>query len=193
MSRVRSLILASSSVIRKTLLENITINFDVIPAHLNERDYPPLNALKLAKAKALKISQKYPIHWIIGADQICHLNGHVFHKPQTIENAIKTLTQLNGEAHELITAVTLANKNEIKWHWVETIKMQMKQLSTETIKNYVATDHPLHSCGAYYYEQHGKQLFQAVSHDSTSIQGLPLQPLNNALKKFKLINESLLN
>ena len=142
MSSVRSLILASSSVIRKTLLENITINFDVIPAHLNERDYPPLNALKLAKAKALKISQKYPIHWIIGADQICHLNGHVFHKPQTIENAIKTLTQLNGETHELITAVTLANKNEIKWHWVETIKMQMKQLSTETIKNYVATDHP---------------------------------------------------
>tara|TARA_A100001015_G_scaffold256723_1_gene298927 strand:+ start:402 stop:983 length:582 start_codon:yes stop_codon:yes gene_type:complete len=193
MSDCKPLILASGSEIRKQLLKKLISNFKIEPAHLNERDYPALNALELAKAKALSINQKFPDHWVIGADQICHLDGQVFHKPKTTENAINTLTQLNGETHELITAVTLANKNEIKWHWVETIKMQMKQLSTETIKNYVATDHPLHSCGAYYYEQHGKQLFVTVSHDLTAIQGLPLTPLKKALTHFKVITELPLN
>ncbi len=181
------LILASGSKIREKLLAKITQNFDVKPAHINERDYPPLNALDLAKAKALHISKIYPSDWIIGADQICHLNGQVFHKPKSNENAIKTLTSLNGKTHQLITAVTLANDHEIKWELIETCHMQMKPLSTKEIHDYVRKDTPIHSCGAYYYEQNGSQLFESVSHESTMIQGLPLIPLKKALVDFNLI------
>ncbi|MEK9728078.1 MAG: Maf family nucleotide pyrophosphatase [Candidatus Margulisiibacteriota bacterium] len=177
----KPLILASSSSIRQTLLKKITPDFTIIPAHINERMYPPLAALELAKAKALHVSKNYPEHWVIGADQICHLNYKVFHKPETIENAIKTLMQLNGQTHTLKTAVSIAHNNKILWSLCENIELTMKSLTNDEITHYINRDLPLNSCGAYKYESLGKTLFKSVSHDSTAIQGLPLKPLSKIL------------
>ena len=181
------LILASGSSIRKTLLKTITPNFKVIPASINERDYPSLAARELAEAKALSVSKKHPHHWVIGADQICHLNEYVFHKPETIENAVKTLTQLNGKTHSLKTAVCIACNNEILWSLCENVQLTMNHLKSNEIIDYVNKDIPLESCGAYKYELMGKTLFKSVSHDAQTIQGLPTSKLNLALKKLHII------
>ena len=181
------IILASGSSIRKTLLQTITTNFKVIPASINERDYPSLAALELAEAKALSVSKKHPHHWVIGADQICHLNDQVFHKPKTIENAIKTLTQLNGQTHTLKTAVCIAYNNQILWSLCENVQLTMNHLTKNDIINYVNKDVPLESCGSYKYELMGKNLFKSVSHDAHTIQGLPTNKLKLALKQFHII------
>jgi len=184
---IMPLILASGSSIRKTLLQTIAPNFKVIPASINERSYPPLAALDLAEAKALAVSKKQANHWVIGADQICHLNNHVFHKPKSIENAIKTLTQLNGQTHTLKTAVCIACNNKIMWSLCENVQLTMNHLTKNEIKNYVKKDLPLESCGSYKYELMGKTLFESVSHDADTIQGLPTNKLQLALKEFKII------
>ena len=92
----RPIILASASSIRKQMLEQCGFNFEVIPANINERTFEPLDAIGLAEAKALAVSDKNPNALVIGADQVCHMNGQVFHKPGNIENAIATLLQLQG-------------------------------------------------------------------------------------------------
>ena len=177
------LILASASAIRADILQRIGLQFDVIPAHINERQFAPLDAIGLAKAKAMAISQRYPNRWVIGADQICHLNGQVFHKPGTVENATKTLSQLQGQTHTLLTAAALAINSTCAWAGMDTVSLNMKPLSATDIHNYVRTDAPLNSCGAYCYEKNGQALFTWVSHPKESIQGLPLQQLVGAIQR----------
>ena len=169
------------------MLETIGLLFDTIPANIDERSFDPLDAIVLAKAKALKISKQYPNHWVIGADQICHLNGQVFHKPGTLENALKTLKKLEGNTHTLLTAVALAHNGTIVWADMDEVQLSMKPLSPSEISTYIHTEKPLQSCGAYTYEGAGKQLFSHVTHPAESIQGLPMEKLHNALKKHHII------
>ena len=178
------LILASQSAIRAAILQQHGIKFDIIPADIDERTFDDLDALALAKAKALHISAKYPNHWVIGADQICHFNGTVFHKPVTIDNAIHTLQQLEGNTHTLLTAACTAHNNVIIWEGLDNIQLTMHKLSLNKIKAYIAKDMPLQSCGAYCYEKNGKKLFSHVTHPSESIQGLPLKQLLKELLKL---------
>ncbi|RAP24808.1 septum formation protein Maf [Candidatus Marinamargulisbacteria bacterium SCGC AG-343-K17] len=178
------LILASKSAIRQQILKDRGLTFETIPANIDERSFKALDAIGIAKEKALKISKSYPKHWVIGADQVCHLNGHVFHKPNTIKNAIKTLQQLEGKTHTLLTAACIAHNNVIIWEGIDKIELTMKPLSTKEIETYVNNDQPLQSCGAYCYEGLGKNLFSFVSHPAESIQGLPLNQLLKELLKL---------
>ena len=133
----RPIILASASEIRKQLLLNHGLNFEVIPANIDERKFEPLDATGLANAKALAISQSHPSAIVIGADQICHMNGHVFHKPGSVKNAIKTLQQLQGQTHVLLTAAAIAINHQVQWSALDEIRLTMRDLSTNEIENYV--------------------------------------------------------
>ncbi|MGC6367559.1 MAG: Maf family protein [Candidatus Marinamargulisbacteria bacterium] len=177
----RPIILASASSIRKQILEQYGFDFEVIPANINERTFEPLDATGLANAKALAISQSHPNAIVIGADQICHMNGRVFHKPGSVKNAIKTLQQLQGQTHVLLTAATIAINNQIKWSGLDEIHLTMRVLSTNEIENYINIDGPIHSCGAYKFESLGQTLFESVTHPSESIQGLPTKKLIPAI------------
>lgn len=179
-----TLILASGSAIRARILRNHGLTFDTIPSNIDERPFPPLDAVERAKAKALAISKTHPKHLVIGADQICHLDGCVFHKPKTIENAMTTLLKLQGNTHTLLTAACIAQDTTILWETTEEIKLTMNELSKEHIRAYVLSDMPLQSCGAYCYEKKGQALFREVSHPSESIQGLPIKPLMKILNRL---------
>ena len=87
-----SLILASSSTARATLLRNAGIEFEIYPPKIDEqmikesmisenlscRDL----ADHLAEIKASKVASKFPESFIIGSDQILEYQGQVISKPQ---------------------------------------------------------------------------------------------------------------
>ena len=164
------------------MLEQCGFNFEVIPANINERTFEPLDAIGLAEAKALAVSHKNLNALVIGADQVCHMNGQVFHKPGNIENAIATLQQLQGKSHTLLTAAAIAINHDIKWSGIDEVTLSMRTLSINEIEDYVRKENPIHSCGSYTFESLGKTLFKSVSHPPESIQGLPLDALTLAIK-----------
>lgn len=184
------IILASKSVIRQQLLANTGLKFTTVSANIDEQviktqfkggDFSAL-ALELANAKVQIISQQNPQAIIIGCDQLCVIDTRLMNKPKTIDNAIEQLQFLNGKQHSLISAVAIWQHNAQQWHTVETALMTMKTLSTEQIIDYVNQDKPLHSCGSYYYELNGKNLFSAIKGNEDTILGLPLKELTNFLK-----------
>ena len=71
------LILASSSIYRRELLERLRIPFKIISPEVDEvplAGESTLNlALRLARAKAAAIAQQQPNAWIIGSDQVADL------------------------------------------------------------------------------------------------------------------------
>jgi septum formation protein len=184
-----TLILASASKIRRALLANAGLSFEVVPAAIDERaaEAPLIKAraslddvaLALSMAKAVSVSETRPGSLVIGADQVLELDGERMTKAEDMEAARRQLLKLSGRTHLLHSAVACARDGEIVWQHVETPEMTMRRLRPEVIGRYLAAvgDEALNSVGCYQLERRGAQLFEAVEGDFFAILGLPLLPL----------------
>lgn len=185
-----NIILASQSPSRKQLLSQTGLSFLAVSPNINEEvffknykqgDDPQALCLEVAKAKALKISAQYPQHIIIAADQMTYLKGQFYGKAITETQAINTLENLQGQTHELITALHMKHQDQILNH-ITISKMSMRPLTTQQITNYVKEERPLHSAGSYHIETKGINLFQKIeTEDFNAILGLPLTTVVNQL------------
>lgn len=186
---MQSVILASTSRIRATLLANAGIEFDAIGADVDERAVeeplikanflPEDIASVLAEAKALDVSQNYPGATVIGADQILSFRGKRWTKPETMEEARSNLLDFRGETHELHAAVVCARDGETTWRHVSTARLTMRDFTPAFLGRYLASagEAVLTSVGAYQLEGEGVQLFERIEGDYFTILGLPLLPL----------------
>src|SRR5579863_2425482 len=103
------LVLASASPRRQELLRNAGILFVVQAADIDEtpgagessRDC----AERLAREKALAVSQTRPADYILGADTIVVVDGNILGKPRDTADAARMLRMLSGRVHEVITGV----------------------------------------------------------------------------------------
>lgn len=190
-----NLILASTSPYRKQLLEKMGISFDCVKPDLNEeqlkesllkQNHSPVQiaeSLSKAKCKAAFKQINNDNSVIIAGDQLVAFDNTVLGKPHTSEKAIAQLQQLNGQKHQLITAVSLFIRGKVI-HKNHITHLHMKNLSENEIKNYVLKDKPLDCAGSYKIEEHGITLFEAIDCDDfTAIQGLPMIWLSNCLKE----------
>ena len=105
-------------------------------------------------------------------------------KPHTFEKARKQLQQLQGQTHQLITAVTLLSE-DFERHLNHITYLTMRNLSDLEIDNYLKKDEPYDCAGSYKIEKHGIILFSEIKTDDFSaIQGLPLIWISNQLKEL---------
>ena len=104
----RSVILASASPRRKDLLEKLGLNFEIIPAHIDESMLPNETALehvrRLSDEKGRAIASDHPGDYVISSDTIVVLNHEILGKPVDKEDAFRMLRSLSGKTHEVITA-----------------------------------------------------------------------------------------
>lgn len=183
------LVLASSSEIRQKMFRDLGIPITVINPKFDEeaarakcRDLPlQKQALELAKGKAASINAIHPGWLVIGADQICEIDGEILCKPGDKENAILQLARLSGKNHHQHSAAVFIHRGEVIWEAVETATLTMRDLSPEDMEAYVKLDNPIHCCGAYKYEEHGKHLFSDIKGRDDVILGMPLLKLLNGL------------
>jgi len=183
------LVLASSSEIRQKMFRDLGIPITVINPKFDEesarekyRDLPlQKQALALAKGKAASINSIHPGWLVIGADQICEIDGEILCKPETQENAILQLAKLSGKSHHQHSAAVFIYRGEVIWEAVETATLTMREMSPEDMEAYVKLDNPIHCCGAYKYEEHGRHLFADIKGRDDVILGMPLLKLLNGL------------
>ena len=104
-------ILASASPRRQELIKQITSDFVVITADIDEdKSYvlSPLNAvLDIAKRKGEKIHKDHYEDLVISADTIVVHKGKIIGKPIDANDAKRILRELSGDKHEVITAYCL--------------------------------------------------------------------------------------
>ncbi|MCB1501861.1 MAG: Maf family protein [Bauldia sp.] len=183
------IILASGSAIRATILANAGVDFEAIPAPVDEREIesglvaegasPEDVALALAEAKARAIAAANPSAFVIGADQTLDAGGDRWHKPGTRLEARAQLLALSGRSHRLHAAVVGAHGGEVRWRHVGTAAMTMRHLLPVQIDDYLdrAGEAALQSVGAYQVEGLGIRLFERIDGDYFAILGLPILPL----------------
>lgn len=191
-----SLILASGSVVRQTLLRNAGLIFDARPANVNERaveeklpvaQRDPISiARHLAIAKAQDVSLGRPDEVVIGCDQTMSLGERIFHKADSIDQARSTLESLRGKTHALNSAVCLVKNGEVLWETVVSAELQVRHFSDEWLDGYLRRNGKsiLSSVGCYQLEGEGVQLFERIEGDYFTILGLPLLQLLAALREL---------
>jgi len=190
---VRDLVLASTSVYRRALLERLGIPFRCrVPACDEsalkgvERTHKVL-AEELAYAKAASLVSDEPAAAIIGCDQLVSFEGKILGKPGTEERAIEQLSALAGKTHDLITAMAVIHEPQVYRH-TDVSRLRMRPLSRAAIGRYVLAERPLECAGSYKVESGGIVLFDRIeSEDHTAITGLPLLALVSILAEIGFV------
>ena len=193
----RPLILASQSRTRQALLANAGIDFEAVPADIDEREIQQASGLSapgdiaalLARRKALSVSLRRPGRFVVGADQTLTRGARLFTKPAGRAQAAEQLRALAGGSHELHSAVAVARDGAILFEGVSIARMTIRQLGEREIGAYLdaAGQVVTTSVGAYQLEGLGVHLFERIEGDHFTVLGLPLLPLLAFLRSERLL------
>ena len=194
---VNQIILASTSGVRKKILEDNQIKCTVKPANIDEdsikeslirnKATPEIISKNLAELKANKISQKITGELVLGADSVIDLSGKIISKPADRDGALKILRNLNGQTHNLISSVCISQNGAMIWNHTEKASLTMKQMSEEELKIYLAkiSDEALYAYNVYQIEGEGRFLFSKIEGDKNTIMGLPIKKIKEYLNNYK--------
>lgn len=186
-----TLILASTSAIRRQLLDAAGLSYEAVRPDVDEaslkaklEDAAEI-AVELARAKALSV----PGEWVIGSDSVVACDGRLFDKPRDRAEAAEHLRFFSGKPMHLSSAVALARGGISDWHHVDTAVLHVRPLSPQFITAYLDAEWPAvgYTVGVFRLEGRGVQLFERIEGDHFTILGLPLLPLLGALRERGLL------
>ena len=184
------IILASKSPRRAEILRMIGVNFKVESSNIHEeinqkikQNQIPIN---LSKAKAEKISHKYPDKIIIGADTVVVFSKKIFGKPKDKSESKKMLKALSGNCHEVITGVTIMNKKlGIVKTFSETTKVFVQKIPTKQIEFYVNNYNTLDKAGSYGIQEWFSVWIKKINGCYYNVMGLPVSKLHRHLVEIE--------
>ena len=190
------IILASTSQIRKQILQSHGISFEaqkpIFDEDAQKHNYQHLQpqdlAVELAIQKALSLSVNLVDNYVIGSDQACEFNGQEISKSQNRQQAIEQLLKFSNNIHYQNNAVVVAKNSKIIFKNFTKVKLKMRNLTLKQIENYVDFDQSWGCAGSYKYELLGKHLFDEVDGDYFAVLGLNIQPLISFLHQQNIIN-----
>ena len=191
------ILLASKSPTRAKLLKNAGILFQAVGHGVDEEEVklsmssqkPKDVAIKLSELKALKVSASNPNMFVIGSDQVLDHKGKLLSKASDKKTAEEQLKTLSGQEHTLITSTIVAKNNSVVWRHLNESKMKMRDLSDQVITKYISEveEETFNVVGVYAIEKEGIKLFESISGDLFSIQGLSMLPLVQFLSDNKIL------
>jgi len=193
-----NIVLASTSSIRKQVLSGAGVAFEAVSPGVDEDAIkgsllaegvgPRDIADALAEAKAVKVSNKRA-GLVIGADQTMDLDGQLFDKVATVEEARDRLKLMRGKTHKLHCGMVVARDGVTIWREVVTTSLRMRPFSDDYLEAYLDRNAPgiLSSVGCYQLEGEGVQLFDRIEGDYFAILGLSLIPLLDLLRRHDAV------
>lgn len=184
----RALILGSSSVYRRGLLERLGLAFTTVSPDIDERaaahELPAATALRLARAKAQAVAAAHPRALIIASDQVADLDGQPLGKPGNHAAALRQLQAMRGRRVVFHTALCLldAASGRQQLENVPTT-VHYRDLSDAQLEHYLQREQPYDCAGSAKIECLGIILPRKVdSVDPTALIGLPLIALVTMLE-----------
>ncbi len=180
MSTRPELILASTSVYRRELLQRLRMPFTVAAPDVDEATLPGETALqtcmRLAMVKAQAVAHRHPGAVVIGSDQVASVDGLAISKPGSHERARAQLQAMRGRSVHFHSAVAVVHAaRAFAQADVATVQVTFRALSDAEIERYLELEQPYDCAGSAKSEALGIALLDAVaSDDPTALIGLPL-------------------
>ena len=189
---IGKLILASASPRRKSLLQELGLDFEIIEAQVEETLVAGESSLefvlRLARDKAEDVSRSNSASWVLGADTIVVHAGEILGKPRDAKEALEVLQTLAGNNHLVHTGFCVMNGIEkISVNRVVTTEVSFYPFSRDIAAAYIATGEPLDKAGAYGIQGSGGFLVEKINGSYSNVVGLPLVEVIEELLRFKVV------
>jgi len=181
------LVLASASPRRQQLLRMLGLDFRAVAPDIDEvrrtGEPPDQYVIRLAREKATAVAAREPEAVVLAADTTVTLEGSVFEKPRTPEEAREFLQRLSGRTHHVMTAVAVARGTRLE-HALDVTAVTFRPLPEEMIADYVATGESMDKAGGYATQGMGAVLVERIEGDFFGVMGLPLRLALDLLARF---------
>lgn len=176
--------LASASPRRAELLRSVGLDFDVLPADIDESvrsgEVPATYVARLSAEKARVVASRVgPDVLVVAADTTVDVDGRILEKPLDEADARRMLELLSGRTHFVHTGVTVVSSGRgsavpgVETIVVETA-VEFVELTPATLEWYIGTAEPFDKAGAYAIQGAGGALVRRVDGSVTNVIGLPL-------------------
>ena len=168
------LVLASRSPQRKRILEQLGIEFRIEPAGIEElTDGDPQ---QVVVENALRKARAVEGDLVLGADTEVFLDGRIYGKATSDEEAEGFLRDLSGRVHEVWGGIALREGDDLKTAHAVT-KVKFAELTDRDLAWYLASGEWRDRAGAYAIQGRGSALVEAVEGDFWNVVGLPVAEL----------------
>ena len=176
--RAPGLVLASRSPRRADLLAMLGIPFEVDPADIAEEvlpgEDPVSHTRRLAEGKARAVAERRPERLVLGGDTVVVRDGTILGKPGDVDHAVAMLLSLAGRAHEVVSALALAEPDGCVHAAVSRTTVWLRSFGEEEARAYVATGEPMDKAGSYAIQGAGAVLVESLEGDYFTVVGLPV-------------------
>ncbi len=176
----KTLVLASTSPFRKTLLERLNIAFETFSPGVDETrlegESPGDLVTRLAEAKARAGAEAFADALIIGSDQVAVCGEDVLGKPGSHDKACEQLARLAGKRVSFMTGLCLLDTAREQVHLeMVPFHVQFRPLTEAQIERYLRLEQPYNCAGSFKSEGLGISLFESMQgEDPNALIGLPL-------------------
>jgi len=192
--------LASQSPRRRELLKQIGVNFEMLlmradprrniavdeTPHADEQPESYVRRVSQAKAEtgyaALRFRNLPPAP-VLAADTVVSLDGKIFGKPRSAEQAAAMLHQLSGREHQVLSAVAVALDEHIEVA-LSVSTVRIVTLSEERIRRYLHTREYTDKASGYAIQGQAGAFIEHLSGSYSGVMGLPLFETVQLLQRF---------
>jgi septum formation protein len=174
-----SLILASASPQRRTLLEGLGLKFQIVPSSIHEpdilEDNPPERAKILSLHKARDVSAIRTDSWVIGCDTlVVASDGTLLEKPTDASDARRMMNLHSGRTSLVHSGLTIISPEGKEYTGLSTSSVTFKELTEEEKEWWVKLGLWEGRSGGFQIDGKGQLLIQEITGDWTSIVGFPV-------------------
>lgn len=195
------LLLASESPRRLDLLTQLGLNVQVLRlppqtddepvfAHESPENYVSRTCLdKSYRARMYVRQHPYGLANlpILTGDTTVALQGKILGKPESPQQALQFLRQLNGQTHDVFSAVSVLWRDQIEYVRSHT-KVTFSKQSDDVLKQYVRSGEPMGKAGAYAIQGLAAAFISHIEGSYTGVVGLPVYETVTLLQAMNLIS-----
>ena len=186
---MQPIVLASTSIYRKQLLERIIPSFECVAPNVDESPREAETPWDLVRRLSVEKAQAVAQHKnaiVIGSDQVGALSDRILTKPLDQTTAVDQLMATSGRTVQFLTGLCVYDSRSGESRsGVDTVTVRFRPFSRAQAQAYVEREQPLDCAGSFKVEGLGIALFEEVrSGDPTSLEGLPLIMLTEFLRQL---------
>ena len=181
-------VLASASVARRNLLIDAGIQPFVCPSNFDEdsvviRDPRELVQV-LARGKAEAVAPQFRSALILGCDSVLAIDGVIYGKPESAQEAIDRWRAMRGGSGELLTGYALIAPGKEPLVRYRMTRVFFANVTDAEIEAYIATGEPMHCAGAFATDGKGSMFVEKIEGCHTNVVGLSIPLLRHMMAEL---------
>ena len=188
------LILASASPRRIELLNQIGLEFDIMPANICEDSEGFLEAgkyaMEMSRKKAVSVAERIRHEAsretvVLGADTVVGIDDQLLGKPSDPDDAKRMLKLLENRWHEGTTGITLVRAGDMEAITEsEVTRVKVSPFPEGFLERYLASKEPFGKAGSYAIQGLGSLMVERIEGCYFNVMGLPLFRLSRMLDRL---------